>query len=302
MKSAALVLLLFFACLLPAQTPANPNDPAELVKQGRKLQGEGKLDEALALYRKALDAAPNNYSAHFSSGSALDLKGDYAAARKEFDQAIAAANPEQKPSAFRSMAISYAFEGKAAEAAKYERQAYDLELAKPDYIAAAEVANEQARLYIEAGDLDNAHKWYKMGYDTALKKSDLKENERALWDFRWEHAQARIAARRGKHDEAMRHVSAAKAALDKANNPDQQRFYPYLTGYVAFYNKDYKTAISDLSQVNPPDPFIQVLLAQAYEKSGDSAQAQELYRKALTSNAHNPTNAFARRIARGKVQ
>jgi hypothetical protein len=43
------------------------------------------------------------------------------------------------------------------------------------------------------------------------------------------------------------------------------------------------------------------LLAQAYEKSGDQAHAMEFYRKVLASNAHNPTNAFARPLARKKV-
>jgi hypothetical protein len=43
------------------------------------------------------------------------------------------------------------------------------------------------------------------------------------------------------------------------------------------------------------------LLAQAHEKSGDQAQAMEYYRKVLASNAHNPTNAFARPLAKKKL-
>jgi hypothetical protein len=54
-----------------------------------------------------------------------------------------------------------------------------------------------------------------------------------------------IAAQRNK-SEAERHVAAAKAILDKGSNPDQAPFYPYLTGYVAFYAGDYKTALAEL--------------------------------------------------------
>ncbi len=43
-----------------------------------------------------------------------------------------------------------------------------------------------------------------------------------------------------------------------------------------------------------------VLLAEAYEKSGDGAKARETYEKVLASNAHNVNNAFARAIARKK--
>jgi tetratricopeptide (TPR) repeat protein len=199
------------------------------------------------------------------------------------------------------MAVSYAFEGKADESAKYEKQVFDGRLAKPDFPAAAEIANELARIYLEAGDLDHSQQWYKTGYDTALRKTDLSEADKNLWAFRWENAQARIAARRGQADEAQKHVAAAKAALDKANNPDQARFFPYLTGYVAFYAGDYKTAISDLQKADQRDPFILSLLAQAYEKAGDQADALEYYRKVLTVNGHGPTNAFARPLAKKKV-
>ena len=99
----------------------------------------------------------------------------------------------------------------------------------------------------------------------------------------------------------QQHVAAAKAILDKGGNPEQARFYPYLTGYVALYLSDYKTAIADLTKADQRDPFILVLLAQAYEKSGDKEQATGYYRKVLTVNTHNPTNAFARPLAKKKL-
>src|SRR5439155_6819961 len=108
---------------------------------------------------------------------------------------------------------------------------------------------------------DGAANWYKTGYETAMRKTDMKEVDKNLWAFRWAHAQARIAARRGQRDEAQKQVAAAKAALEKANNPDQAQFFPYLTGYVAFYNGDYKTAITELRKASQEDPFILMLLA-----------------------------------------
>jgi tetratricopeptide (TPR) repeat protein len=271
------------------------------VKQGEKLNNEGKQDDALGLYRQALQTSPNLYEAHLASGIALDLEGKYAEARQEFSKAIEVAPADAKQQALRSMAFSYAFEKNATEAAKFEQQVFDARLSGRDFIGAAEIADEVARIYLESGDTANAHKWYQTGYETAQKKTDLTEAEKNLWVFRWENAQARIDAREGKATEAQQHVAAAKNALDKANNPDQARFYPYLTGYVAFYGGDYKSAIADLQKADQRDPFILVLLAQAYEKSGDQAQAQGCYRKVLLSNAHNPTNAFARPVAKKKL-
>ena len=279
-----------------------PGSAADLVQRGQKLSREGKQDEALALYDQALDKAPDSYEAHLQSGVALDLKGEYAKAQEEFTKAISAANEESKPQAFRAMAFSYAFAGDAYKAADFEMQVLNPLLAKGDSVGAAATCNELARIYLELGDPDHAYKWYKMGYDTVSRKTDLPETDKNLWLFRWESAQARIAVRRGNADEAKRHVTAAKAALDKANNPNQAQFYPYIVGYVAFYAGDYKAAISELQKADQHDPFILVLLGQAYEKSGDAAQAKDYYRKVLDINFHNPTNAFARPLAKKKLE
>jgi tetratricopeptide (TPR) repeat protein len=284
-----------------AQVAAPSDDASALVKQGQKLNGEGKQDEALTLYKQALEKSPNLYEAHLESGIALDLKGDYAAAREHLMKAIDVAPADQKNRALRVMAFSYAFESNAAEAEKYEKQVFDVLMAKPDFEAAAGVANELARIKLESGDVDGAAKWYKTGYDTAKRKTEMKDTDKNLWAFRWAHAQARIAARRGQSDEAQKQVAAAKAALEKASNPDQAAFFPYLTGYVAFYGGDYKTAIAELGKANQEDPFILMLLAQSYEKSGDATRAKEYYGKVMANNGHGPTNAFARPIARKKL-
>lgn len=293
------VLLLFAGACCAQQTPAP--SALDLVKEGQKLNNEGKQDDALALYHKALEMSPNLYEAHLASGIALDLKANYVDARQHFVKAIEVAPADSKQQAQRAMAMSYAFGGNTDEAAKFEQQVIDARMAAHDYIGAAEIANELARIYLESGNTIDAYKWYKSGYETAQRKPDLTDADKNLWLFRWEHAQARIAARRGKADEAQQHVAAAKAALDKANNPDQARFFPYLTGYVAFYTADYKTAVVDLQKADQRDPLILALLGESYEKSGDRSQAMGYYRKVLASNVHNPTNAFARPLATKKL-
>jgi tetratricopeptide (TPR) repeat protein len=294
--------------MLAAQAPAAPgaSEPASptaaLVKQAQQLNNEGKQDEALASYRKALEISPNDADAHLGMGAALDLKGDYAEARRHLAKAMeVASTADARERAWRMMAFSYVFECNVGEAGKLEQQVFEARMGRQDFLSAADVANEAARLYLECGDINNAEKWYKTGYQAAIRKTDMTDADKSLWLFRWENAQARIAARRGQREEAEKHVSAAKVALDKANNPDQARFYPYLTGYVAFYAGDYKTALADLQQADQRDPFILSLLGQAYEKSGDQKQAADYYRKVLTSNAHNPTNAFARPLAKKKL-
>src|SRR5262249_23627087 len=146
-----------------APAAASSDDVQALVKQGQKLNNEGKQDEALKLYRQALQQSPNSYEAHLESGVALDLKGDYVAAREHLKKAIDVAPEDQKNRAMRVMAFSYAFENNASEAEKYEKQVFDALTAKPDFEAAAGVANELARIKLESGDTGGAENWYKTG-------------------------------------------------------------------------------------------------------------------------------------------
>jgi tetratricopeptide (TPR) repeat protein len=309
--TSALLVLVVCAASLPAQSPApqtstpptstKDSDALELVKQGQKLNGEGKQDEALALYSRALQMSPDLYPAQLAAGIALDLEGKYQEARVHFAKAIAVATPEQKVQALRTMGVSYAFTRDADHAAKYDQQAFDSQYGEKKFDDAAGTANELARIYLESGDVDNAFQWYQTGHLTALLKPNMTPAEKDLWEFRWESALARIRARQGRKEDAQKHLAAAKAILDKGTNPDQTRFYPYIAGYVAFYGEDYKTAIAELQKADQKDPFILGLLAQACEKSGDKAKAMEYYKQVLTINSHSPTNAFARPLAEQKL-
>jgi len=299
--SIVLLLAVSAAAKSPQASSSQSDNVMDLVKQARKANSDGKQDEAIALYRQAEQISPSLFEAHLGAGVVLDLKAQYDEARREFAKAVEAAPPEAKAQALKSMAISYAFTRQPNESAKYEQQAFEPQMAKPDYYAAGETADELARIYLESNDPANALKWYRTGYETGLKEPNISQARKDLWEFRWENAQARVAARQGKAGDAQKHVAAAKAILDRGTNPDQMRFYPYLTGYVAWATGDYKTAISELQKADQRDPFNLLMEAESYEKTNESNQAMDLYHRIMTFNTHNPPNAFARPPAQQKV-
>jgi tetratricopeptide (TPR) repeat protein len=254
------------------------------------------------MYRHALQLTPDSFPANSAAGVAADLKGDYAAARQYFAKAIQAApSTANKIRALRDMAISYGFEGACLGAVKYAHQAYDMEIAAKDFYNAGEVADELARLCIDAGDMDTASQWYKTGHDAGLREPGIAPDRVNLWEFRWEHAQARLAARRGDKAGAGKHAAAARAILAKGDNPQQQQFLPYLTGYVAFYAGDYQAAVAEFQKGNLNDAFVVAMIAQAYEKLGDKDKAMDHYQAALSFTSHNPPVAYARPLARKKL-
>ncbi len=274
------------------------------MRQGQQLLRQGKVEEALVLYRQELDKSPESPSANNAAGVALDLLGRGPEARRYFAKAIeASSSPQAKAMAQRAMAMSYAFEGDCANTVKYEQPVFDYYVSTKDGYQQGEIADEAARVCIDSGDLNTAGHWYRIGYEAGLKQADIPPERVSLWNFRWEHAQGRIAARRGNMAEARKHVAAAKAVLDKDPTmaEGQATFFPYLTGYIAFYAGEYKSALDDLQEANHNDPFIQCLMGETYEKLGEKEKAMECYRKAAATTAHNPPAAYARPFATRKL-
>lgn len=247
---------------------------------------------------------------------ALDRDGRGAEARVIWQRLIDnAADPKARAEAQRRMAMSYGFEHNCAGAVKYEEMviAYwvfrEKEEPQNAFYQQGEMANEAARVCIDSGDLATAEKLYRKGAELGNKEPEPRTHPRSLWDYRTAHALARLSARRGNKAEALKQVALARKILDSdsAMAGPQERFYPYLVGYVALYTNDLKTAEAELTRglairANQNDPFQNYLLALTYEQMGQTAKATELYQKAYElSTAHNPPAAFTRSAARKKL-
>ncbi|MGH7668292.1 MAG: hypothetical protein ACRENQ_02265 [Gemmatimonadaceae bacterium] len=246
----------------------------------------------------------------------LDIDGKTAQARAIYQSVLDTVSvAATRADVQRAMAMSYAFDGDCANTLKYEQMVIDYwktrEQAEPQnaFYQEGEMANEGARVCIDVGDLDAAEQWYRKGYALGTSEPAPQTHPKSLWDYRLAHALGRIAARRGDKAEAERQIADARRALDgdSAMAAQQERFFPYLVGYVALYTGDLKTAETEFSKMlamrgNQNDPFMTYLLALTYEKLGDREKADGLYRKAYElARAHNPPAAFVRPLVRKKL-
>lgn len=294
---ALTVLTLPLATVSRAQQ-APPPPTETLSDQADRLASEGKSKEALAMFRQAAEKDPSSSAAHVGIGRLLDLEGQYAEARQHLQKAIDTARESEMNDALSSMAISYAFEGNAAEAVKYYQRQFDRQLSAGARDAAGGTANAIGRVYLETGGAANAEKWYRTGYETAMKNEKRTPADTDLTEMRWHHAQARIAARRGQFDAARKHVDEVRAIVARGRLQNAQNAQlPHVAGYVAFYEKDYGKAIAELSKADQADPFIMGLLAQALEQTPDTAKARELYARILEKPDHSLQAALARPLA-----
>lgn len=259
-------------------------------------------------------SSPRNDSTRLASK--LDVDGKTTEAREIFQKLIdGAPDDASRAASQRAMAMSYAFDGDCGNTVKYEEMviAYwkTREAAEPQnaFYQQGEMANEAARVCIDAGDLASAERYYRLGSELGNKEPSPRTHPKSLWDFRLEHALARIAARRGDKGTAAQHVAAARRALDSdtAMAAQQERFFPYLTGYVALYTGDLATAEADFTKAiglrgNERDPFMLALLAMTKEKQGQADAAKPLWQKAYElATTHNPPAAHVRPLARKKL-
>lgn len=287
-------------CVAGAHVAAQ--SPEDLVKQGRSLVSRGNLDDAVTLYRQALKLGPQSFDTRLALGMVLDLRGQYAEARTHLAEAIRRAPIGARNQAMTAMAISWAFERRGDEALKSLEPVYKQQLVDQDVAGAAATANFAGRLLLETGDFANAHIWYARGYEHARGIAGLPQPDRELWELRWLHASARIAAREGRADEARQQVAAFEQVMQKRGRAaEDNEIYRYLLGYVSYYLKDYDRAIAELARGNMGDPFITNMLAMAYDAKGEATNARQYYRRTLEINAHTLQNAIARPHARARL-
>ena len=271
---------------LPAQGGgggAGAGDPrTQARREAARLDGEGRTGEARIIIQRLIDEA---------------------------------ADPAARAQAQRFMAMSYAFDADCANAVRYEEMVIEYwktrEPAEPQnaFYQEGEMANEAARVCIDAGNLDTAERYYRSGSELGNKEPEPRTHPKSLWDYRLAHALGRIAARRGDKQGAQRHVAEARKSLDGDSTMavEQERFFPYLTGYVALYTGDYQAAETELTRAlamrgNQNDPFMRCLLAMAYEELGQAERAKALYQQAYDlATGHNPPAAFVRPFARKKL-
>src|SRR5439155_24477371 len=201
MRPLALSVAALLATIPPvhAQSGAAPSTPQ---REAARLDGEGKTAEARVIFQRLIEEA---------------------------------SDPAAKANAQRAMAMSYAFDGDCTNAVKYEEMAIAYwatrEQAEPQnaFFQEGELANEVARVCIDAGDFATAERWYRKGCELGRKEPEPRTHAKSLWDFRLAHALGRLAARRGDKPEAARQVAVARKLLDadSALARQQARFFPY---------------------------------------------------------------------------
>ena len=282
-----------------------PGERLVPVLLGQIYQGQNESEKAKAAFERAREIGPP--SARVRAFLANDdlLQGQYDRARQAFLEVEKTLPAGSAPFAVRyGLAFSYLYQGQVDPALS----ALETYLAEYKDSGSAQgfpevfIWNSIARINLENGRLDAAMQAYEKGYES-VPGSSLPEDQKQVWYGRLQHGRCRTLAKMGKHQEAWTEAQKIKKMIDDGGEPAKQYVpaWHYLAGYLQLEAGDYKTAVEELKQANPDDPFHQLLLARAYEKSGAKEEARKTYAAVVESRQNGIERALAYPEAKKKL-
>jgi tetratricopeptide (TPR) repeat protein len=294
----ALPALVAIANEFPAWRPAHVLLAQIYLNQGKVAEAKTSIDAAIKL-------DPSVARPYAFLGNYYILKEDYGKARESYANALARKGPNTAPFLpHYGTAFTYVYEGDYARAIKVLQDFRDEYAKLPDSGAFPPVFvwNSIARLQLESGKYDEALKSYEAGYAT-VPGSKLTDEDKTIWMGRLHHGRGRVLAKMGKIDEAWKEAEYIKKLIDD-NGERGKQFVPsyhYIAGYVKLEAGDYAAAIEHLKSANGEDEFHKLLLARAYEKAGDAANARKAYGEVVASKDVNLERALAYAEAKRKA-
>jgi tetratricopeptide (TPR) repeat protein len=273
---------------------------------GQVYTGMGKLDEAKAAFDRAAQLDGSTPRVYTFLGNIALLKGDYGKARELFKASLAKKVPNTAPFGPNyGMAYLYVYEGNIKEAIK-TLEAYGDEYVKTGQekvFPSVFIWNSIARLHLEYGDANEAIKYYEKGYAT-VPNSSIDDLQKKTWLGRLHHGKGRALAKLGKTDEAWKEAELIKKMIEEGGE-DGKPFWPsyhYIAGYLKLEAGETNEAIEHLKQQDLTDPFHKLLLARAYDKAGNTAEAQKLYKEITEFNQVTIERAISYNEAKKKLK
>ncbi|HZE26345.1 MAG TPA: tetratricopeptide repeat protein [Terriglobales bacterium] len=275
-----------------------PNDPNPYDSYAELLLKMGRFDESIAQYRKALAIDPHFAPSHFGIAADLMYQGQSQEAVAELQtMAEQARNDGELRTALFGMAVVAADSGKLDNAVQQMDKEYAVAEKKNDVAAMAADLQAKGNILAEAQRYDAAAQQFDRSLQMVEGSSlsqDIKDNAKRLHHFNL----AALAIGKKDYNAAKSHAQEFRQSAEASKNPAQLKQAHELAGRIALAEKDYDKAIAELEQANQQDPRNLYRLGQAYQGKGDSAKAQDSYKKAAEFNSLPALNyAFIRRKA-----
>ncbi len=273
-----------------------PNDPNPYDSYAELLLKEGKFDESIVEYHKALSMDPHFAASHFGMSADYMYSNRPDAANAELQtMADRARSDGELRTAYFGMAVVASDNGKFDDALKAMAKEYAVAQKNNDVVSMAADLQAEGNIQLAKQDFAGAARTFDTSFqmiESSTQSQEFKDNFALLHHFN----EAAVAI--GKKDLATAkiHADEFRKGAESSNNPAQIQQVHEILGRIALASKDYAAAVSELQQANLQNPYNLYRLGQAFQGEGDKAKAQEYFTKARTFNPLPGLNyAFIRR-------
>ncbi len=277
-----------------------PDDRMVYMMLGNVQRRKGNFTEAIAAFEAANKIDPSLPRAWSFIGDCYLLQEKYDKARANYKQVVSKVDPDATPfGPFFGQIWADLYEGKPDPALKILDEYMD----RYNRNGAAQgfppvwIWNHKARINLEFGRTEEALRCYEIGYKSVPPTSATQVDsiQKLVWLGRMHHGRARTLAKMGKHEEAWKIAEDVKKMIEDGGKEGEQYWpsYHYLAGYIKLESGDYKAAIEHMKQSDLTDPFHKLLLARAYLKTGEKAEAVKLCEEITKFTTNNIERALS---------
>lgn len=283
-----------------------PNEPYMHDLLGDVYRAQNNLDQARAEYTRGHELNPTAASLLQQRGHVNSFAGNYAAARADYDSAIALGRGNEKAGyvPFRAYVGIYAGEPKGA-IAELNRlvagvDAMGVPAARGVKIGAL---SDVAVIGIHTRDLAAADEALKQRTPLLMQQADEVGSAafRRGQEANIAYFDAWLAARKGDYAAAQRATDRVATLVAPDANPRKLEPMHELKGYIALYQSNFREAAAHFAQGNLNDPYIKFQYAVALEGAGEKEKAKQLFRELAVYNFNNGGYALIRKDAQQKA-
>lgn len=272
-----------------------PGDPNPYDSYAELLMKEGKYEESIEQYRKALSIDPNFVASFLGISNNYNFLGKHEDARKELQTLYdKARNDGERGQALFAMTVSYADEGNFDKAMEEMQKQYVLNEKINDDGGMAGDFNAMGNILLEAGKYDEAMKKYDQSLEVTLASNlsnEVKENTKRFNLYNTCRVWLMKNNLKGAKEKANEFGEKANAA----NNTFQIWLSHELQGLIALQEKDYKTAESEFKMANQQNPYTHYRLGLAYQGMKNKEMTNKHFKMAANFNAlTNLNQSFVR--------
>ena len=279
-----------------------PDEPNPYDSYAEFLLRQGRFDESIAQYEKAIDIDSTFTLAYAGSGDNYVFKKDFYKARKYYQLYFDnAKNFNQQMGALFLKATSYVHEGNIDNAIKAweERAALGHTKKSPNFVInsynmAVFTLDEVDKFDEGKAYLDKVIEYINT---TEMHEADRKTNQYYAGLYRCYHGIMTDDLK-----SAEKEAAECQLLAETRQNPVEIQTLHLFLGMLETKKKNYEPAITHFSQADLENPYNWFRMAEAYEESGKKDKANKLYSKVAESHDNGMGLATIQQRAKKKAK